>query len=267
MIRSAGLRAWQAVRLISSAPHEAWTRIAVKAEVWLDRMVAKRTAYARVDWRQATGALQDVLGGSIDSVLGEAELAELASRLELREPSHASGIPAHHDGDPYLARLCYLLTRLLRPDTVVETGTARGVTTAHILAALEKNGNGRLHSVDLPPLRPGAADEVGMFVPQNLRGRWSLHRGSSRKVLPGLLAGLGPVGLFVHDSLHTYRHMRWEFGQVGPRLAPRAAVVADDILANAAFGEWTRRTDLTTSFVIGQAGKDSAIGVGLRLPP
>jgi predicted O-methyltransferase YrrM len=74
-------------------------------------------------------------------------------------------------------------------------------------------------------------------VPNGLRAAWTVHRGASTRVLPGLLEGLGTVDLFVHDSLHTARNMRREFGLVWPRLRPGGVLVADDVERNGAFGE------------------------------
>jgi hypothetical protein len=43
--------------------------------------------------------------------------------------------------------------------------------------------------------------------------------------------------VFLHDSLHTYRTMRWEFDVVWPRLREGGALLADDVQANRAFAE------------------------------
>jgi hypothetical protein len=78
-------------------------------------------------------------------------------------------------------------------------------------------------------------------VPDALRGRWNLHRGSSRRVLPGLLGQTDVVDLFVHDSLHTYRNMRREFEVAWPRLRTGGMILADDVERNRAFDELRQR--------------------------
>jgi hypothetical protein len=115
------------------------------------------------------------------------------------------------------------------------------VSSAFILRALEENGHGVLHSVDLPPLKREYEKFWGIAVPCALRGRWNLHRGSSRRVLPGLLGQTGAVDLFVHDSLHTHRNMRREFEAVWPRLRTGGMILADDVERNRAFGELHRK--------------------------
>ena len=127
------------------------------------------------------------------------------------------------DGDRRLVRLAWCAARHLRPERVVETGVARGLTTRVLLEALERNGRGRLWSIDLPPLlESDLAEETGAAVPEHLSERWTLLRGSSRRSLPGLVAGLGHVDLFVHDSMHTGRNLRFELEQVWPALRPGA---------------------------------------------
>jgi hypothetical protein len=84
----------------------------------------------------------------------------------------------------------------MRPKKVVETGVARGVTTRFILEGLERNGEGRLWRIDLPPLRQGdLPEENGAAVPERCRARWAYIQGSSRRRLPGLLAELDKIDL------------------------------------------------------------------------
>jgi predicted O-methyltransferase YrrM len=52
--------------------------------------------------------------------------------------------------------LCYAMCRLLRPKIAVETGVGYGWTTIFILLALEKNGVGHLHSVELAAFAPSS---------------------------------------------------------------------------------------------------------------
>jgi hypothetical protein len=84
------------------------------------------------------------------------------------------------DGDAQLVRLAWCLVRHLRPARIVETGVARGLTTRALLEALERNENGHLGSIDLPPLlEQGLARETAVAVPSRLYHRWTMVRGSS----------------------------------------------------------------------------------------
>ncbi|MCL0060402.1 class I SAM-dependent methyltransferase [Dehalococcoidia bacterium] len=127
---------------------------------------------------------------------------------------------------PDLVPLLYLLVRMLQPKTVVETGVAAGRSSTSILLALEENGRGHLYSIDLPTterledgsIYPLEGKPVGYNVPRNLRHRWELILGDSRRELHPLLTRLGEIDLFIHDSLHTERHMMWEFETAWPFL-------------------------------------------------
>jgi len=127
------------------------------------------------------------------------------------------------------------VARHLQPDVMVETGVARGMTSAAILSALRSNDLGRLYSIDLPPLTPGWAQQSGVAVGPELRTRWTYVRGSTRRRLPPLLAALGPIDVFIHDSLHTSRTMTFEFHCAWQSLRPGGVMISDDIDDSLAF--------------------------------
>jgi Methyltransferase domain len=143
------------------------------------------------------------------------------------------------DADVGLARALWCLVRHVRPEHVVETGVAHGVSSRCILEALDRNGAGHLWSIDLPPLTiPERRPEIAAAVPENRRGRWTYIEGSSRRRLPGLLSELGEIQLFVHDSLHSTRNTCWELQQAWSALTPGGAVIADDIDHNWGFADF-----------------------------
>jgi predicted O-methyltransferase YrrM len=142
------------------------------------------------------------------------------------------------DGDRRLGRVAWCLARHGRPRSVVETGVARGLTTRVLLEALERNHSGRLWSIDLPPFEDGLDQEIAAAVPEQLHERWTLLRGSSRRLLPGLVGDLGQVDLFLHDSRHTAQNVRFELEHVWPALTPGGAACVDDVEKNVATGQF-----------------------------
>ena len=147
------------------------------------------------------------------------------------------------DGDSGLARAVWCITAHLRPLRAVETGVARGITSRTILEGLARNGDGQLWSIDLPPLDRSDLDaEIGFVVPAVRRDRWTLIEGSSRRKLPNLLARLGSIDVFVHDSLHSERNIRFELTQAWRFVRAGGAVVVDDVHMNAGFDTWLNRT-------------------------
>jgi predicted O-methyltransferase YrrM len=145
-----------------------------------------------------------------------------------------------------LGRWLYAALRVIRPEVVIETGVASGTSSWLILNALARNATGTLYSIDLPnrdPARPynvGEEASTGRVVPESLRTRWQLSLGDSRILLPELLAGIGPVGVFFHDSEHSLEAMTREFETVLPRLEPGGLIVSDDVQKNPAFSRVTR---------------------------
>jgi hypothetical protein len=60
----------------------------------------------------------------------------------------------------------------------------------------------------------------------------------SRTILPGLLEEIGFTDVFIHDSLHTYEHMLWEYRVAYPHLRAGGLLFSDDARWNSAFTEF-----------------------------
>jgi predicted O-methyltransferase YrrM len=151
----------------------------------------------------------------------------------------------------------YRLLRDVRPQVALETGVCNGVSTAFLLLALEDNGQGELHSIDLPEVageeyeqgtfwdgKGGAVippgKEPGWMVPVDLRHRWHLVLGPSQDELPPLLERLGAIDFFMHDSEHSYDCMSFEFRAAWEALREGGVLVADDVNVNTAWDEFVR---------------------------
>jgi predicted O-methyltransferase YrrM len=213
---------------------------------------------------EAVAGLEDPLGVDLSGYLDDPELADAQQRLrgEVARIPADSPLPRTHLSDPALGRLLYVLCRALRPSVVVETGVAYGQSSALILSALEANGAGTLHSIDLAP-GPEAAAQVGALVPAEFRDRWRLHEGASRRVLPRLLVELGGVDLFLHDSRHSYLNVLRELRTVRPHLKPPGVVVADDIERHSAWARWVAETAPGYAAVVQEASKPGYCGTAV----
>ena len=119
-------------------------------------------------------------------------------------------------------------------------GVAHGVTSRFILEALNRNGDGHLWSIDLPPLERVWRNQIGAAVGDRYADRWSYIRGSSRRRLPQLLSRLGQIDLFIHDSRHSERNVRFELDRAWPTLRPNGAIVVDDVDATWGFQSFTQ---------------------------
>jgi len=248
--------------LVLDSPGELWDRVRVAVEARAGRFLGGPGEKEGELWGDALAVLAGWAGTAVREAAEEAAdvAREVAGRMKVLRGPIAQG----HNADFTLGCACYVVARVLRPEVAVETGVAYGVTTAFLLSALERNGAGVLHSVDLPPLADREGRCVGALVPERVRGRWHLHRGVSRRVLPRLVAGLASgVGLFVHDSLHTYWNVRDELKAITPKLAARSAVLVDDVHANRAFREWAVRTNPTVWVVVQEQDKRATFGMAL----
>jgi predicted O-methyltransferase YrrM len=166
-------------------------------------------------------------------------------------------------GDTTLGQLVYGVARATRPDAILETGVATGVTSAHLLAALEDNAHGVLHSIDLPPTDMLTAGHVGAAVPPELRRRWVYHWGASRRLLPKLLGRLQGNLMFVHDSDHSYMNMAWEIRTAWHAMSPGSVIVCDDVDLHTAFLDTARELGGAPRLVA-QAEKRGITGLLVR---
>jgi len=227
-----------------------------------------RRASLNLEW------LRQLSGASVESVTNVlAEVDELLPFEERVADEHRAA------GRPHYAQIrapleLYALVRLTRPEHIIETGVSSGVSSTHFLLGTRKNGRGTVHSIDLPlpqrgprfsprespvALPPGRS--TGWAVPSELRAGWDLRLGPSERILPGLVKELPSVGIFLHDSLHTPSHLRFELTTVQPKLTRGAVVLADNtVWTGAAFPRFAEAVGVA----VRRRGRSDL--VGLRMP-
>ncbi len=168
----------------------------------------------------------------------------------------------------------YVITRMLRPRHAVESGVSSGLSSAHILMGLQRNGGGHLHSIDLPQFQKAEkrtrgelswsiprGKDSGWAIPTRLKRDWDLRKGRSEDVLPGLLKQLPSVDLYCHDSPWTPGHVAFEFETIRPKLHPGSVVVADNTNVNPKAARALARAFGTKAW---HRGTSSLIGI--RIP-
>ena len=258
--KSTKIREW--LKLTVRRPLEAFDRGVTVLGGQRDKHFAKVPDY---QFSTLEDTIQEVSGFFAANGHGfEDEMDEVEAKVRERMTTIAEApIKQIHSADFSLARLSYVTCRLLKPSVVVETGVAYGVTTSFLLEALARNERGVLHSIDLPPLGPHVDDFVGALVDDEVRDRWTLHRGTTKRLLPIVLDMLDGVDMFVHDSLHTYKNIKLELSLVTPKLRRSAAVLADDVHGNLAFQEWASRFEPAYVAVVKEFSKDSILGVAV----
>jgi predicted O-methyltransferase YrrM len=148
--------------------------------------------------------------------------------------------------------LLYLFTRTVSPSIFVETGVLNGFSSAFILLAMEHNAKGKLISIDLPSDDPHiisqgtgelpAGKRTAWVIPDWLRSRHDLRLGPAQTLLPEVLAEVGAVDIFLHDSDHSYTHMMFEMSLAWHFVRPGGWILADNIEQNLAFTDLVRAT-------------------------
>lgn len=189
-----------------------------------------------VEWVQR---LADASSARAANAIAEAE-ADVALFRHLARLHRAEGREFYVEIEAPLE--LYALVRLLEPRHIVEVGVSSGVSSAYLLRALERNGRGTLHSVDLPVLsaaaRHGSGRQVGSWaiprgrfsgwaVPFPLRKRWDLRIGDKKEVLPLLGEELDSVDLFLYDVPHSDPQAFREFSFLDPRIHSGSVVLVD----------------------------------------
>ena len=256
----------QLLSMLPRRPLEFYDRASAVAATRWEALRGRRVSYTANSLPEALRGISGAVHSDCLKWLSEPDLALIQKEVEAGKSALSldGPFPLFHNGDSSLGRVCYAATRAVRPKVVIETGVCYGVTSAHVLQALEANQEGHLQSIDLPPLGKDADKHVGRLIPGNLRRRWTLHRGVSGRILPSLLQQIGCLDLFIHDSLHTFGNMKMEFSLAWPALRPGGLLIADDVEGNPAFLQLMARRDVALSFVVKEEVKDSFLGIAVK---
>jgi hypothetical protein len=134
----------------------------------------------------------------------------------------------------------HALVTVMKPKHVVEVGVSAGVSSAYFLHALELNGKGVLHSIDLPEkeientprpkiswaLPPGK--NSGWAVPKALKKNWDLRLGKSSEMLPDLIKEVKSVDLFLYDTPYEIEEAKSDFAIIDEKLRQGSIALADN---------------------------------------
>ena len=132
----------------------------------------------------------------------------------------------------------YILVRSLKPEFFLETGVSAGESSTYILQAMHDNNFGKLFSIDFPSaiVEKGLTTIMpegktsGWAIPENLKDRWELSLGKSEELLPKILKRQEKIDVFMHDSLHTYDHMMFEYTTSWDFIKKNGLLLSDDIV-------------------------------------
>ena len=167
------------------------------------------------------------------ATLGPGAVTEPAALAD----AHEQGYSEVWQVDLAVRQFLWGFVRTNRPSRGLETGVADGASTRVILDAMEANARGNLFSVDIDR-------DVGRLA-RDSKGapRWQLTvlppRGRARS-LRALVARVGPLDFFLHDSDHSYPWQWFEYQEAWRALAPGGWLLSDDINASYALLDFSR---------------------------
>ena len=98
--------------------------------------------------------------------------------------------------------------------------------------------------------------------PEDLRKRWNLNLGKSSDKLQETFDKLDDVDIFVHDSLHTYKNMMFEFECAKKNLNENGIIISDDVLDNDAFFYFSNRDSLDSHLI--KVNDDLGLGLIIK---
>lgn len=173
---------------------------------------------------------------------------EFAKQIKGLKDDTSKKWPDYFDAGDESARFLYLLIRLVRPTTVLETGVANGKSTRIILAAMDANDHGHLHSIDM-------TRNVGqLFGGQH--DRWTLHVTHGRSQdLKRVLDSIERPQVFIHDADHSYKSQMREYSLAASYLPAEGFLLSDDVDSSWAFRDFCQKRNLK----MGLLGDDTKV--------
>lgn len=194
------------------------------------------------------------------------EIGTLLSAKGLRAGRHTYGW--YSDADEELCDAIWCVACHIQPDVVIETGVAQGISSRVALEALSRNNRGHLWSIDLPhPLNHKLHGQTGAAITDSCRPRWTYLEGESGKLLPSLVAEVGSVDLFIHDSLHTAKNTLFEMEQAASVMSEGGVMLVDDIRGHDGFATFARRHPEFTTVLCSTADRAAGFGLAVHTAP
>ena len=200
-------------------------------------------------------------GQRLDEILSDVRMSLAARNVGLGRGTYGY----YSDADSSLCKAAWCTALHTKPETVIETGVAHGVTSRVVLEALNTNERGHLWSIDLPhPFNRRLHSQIGIAVTDACRNRWSYVAGSSKQQLPSLITRLGSAQMFIHDSLHTARNTVFEMEEAARAMRPAGVMLVDDISTHRGFTDFAQRHPEYQIIVCPSADRLGEFGIAVK---
>jgi hypothetical protein len=191
-----------------------------------------------------------------------ADISKLLTEKGLGTGRHTYGWYSDMDTDMCTAIWCAV--RHGKPEAVLETGVAHGVSSRVVLEALALNDRGHLWSIDIAnPLNLQVHGQEGAAVTESCRPRWTYVEGESSRRMPPLITEVGKVDLFIHDSLHTFKNTLFEMEQAASAMRPGGVMLIDDIRSHDGFATFAHRHPEFKTIYVSTPDRIGAFGIAV----
>lgn len=150
--------------------------------------------------------------------------------------------PNFYDSGPRYLEFLRRLIEDFNGAIVVETGIAHGHSTRIILEAQaslrsqDAEVRTHLHSLDV--------DRRTQWPDLATNPHWTFHLVDASRDIDDILAEIGEMDVFIHDSDHSYRHQIKEYEAAWLHLKPGGFLVSDDVSWSNAFIDFCQRIGL-----------------------
>ena len=169
-----------------------------------------------------------------------AEAVEFADNQTEYSEKILAEIPVQMGGGGFYA-LLYFITRVCKPNVVVETGVAAGFSSRAFLTAIKKNKNGKLVSSDFPYFRIENPEKyIGILVEDELRSQWDLVVGSDKDNLPKIANMLSEINILHYDSDKSVAGRNFALDCFEDKFTTNSVTLFDDIQDNLHFNEYVK---------------------------
>jgi predicted O-methyltransferase YrrM len=197
---------------------------------------------AAINRNQLVGAVSQISSLPISEV--EAYFTELETDFEFANQLTEKGKRLRRRYElmfpiPYARRIAwYVLVRIFKPNVVVESGTEKGLGSLIINRALEKNGIGQLHTLDIDIY-------AGSLFDAQDREKINLVIGDSIESI----GRISEIDFFIQDSNHSIDHEILELKALEKQLSKNSIVISDNAHDSNALFEWSKRMGRNYIFI------------------
>jgi predicted O-methyltransferase YrrM len=164
-------------------------------------------------------------------------------------------------GNNYAVEIIYFLMINFKPNIILETGVAAGLSSRCILEAIKKNSKGVLYSSDFPYFRLSNPEKyIGIMVPEELKKNWHLEILGDEKNIKKFKLEINYADIILYDSDKRYSGKINFFKSVNSLIKSNTIIVVDDLHNDSFFLEYVEEKKCKNWFIV-ESKRNHIVGV------